>query len=167
LIILAGDVSISSQGGPLLGFCAGRIDSADGSASIPLGPNKQQELIAPCTPGDGNCQNPTMGLIYVNPEGPMAKPIPEQSAPQIREVFARMGMNDSETVALIGGGHAFGKTHGEATPRCWLQLSCIAPRCRRSRPLPPHGLLYTTRVNHHYMLQHAASTTNASCHRLH
>eukprot|EP01083_Nonionella_stella_P120107 359615_1 len=108
LMIFAGTAAILNMGGPVTEICAGRIDSPNGSLSEPL--------VTPPCPVQGNCPEPlgsdTIGLIYVNPAGVMGDPDPAKSAPRIREIFGRMGMNDTETVALIGGGHAFGKAHG-------------------------------------------------------
>lgn len=110
LFVFSGTAAILNMGGPVSSICAGRIDDVDGSASDPL-----DDPDGNCTV-QGNCTAPlgadTVGLIYVNPAGVMGEPVPSKSAPRIREVFGRMGMNDSETVALIGGGHAFGKCHG-------------------------------------------------------
>ncbi|MDC3413831.1 catalase/peroxidase HPI [Aquibacillus sp. 3ASR75-11] len=115
LILLTGNVAIESMGGKTFGFGAGREDiwhpEEDiywGSETEMLGDNRYT--------GDRELENPLaavqMGLIYVNPEGPNGEPDPVASARDIRETFARMGMNDEETVALIAGGHTFGKTHG-------------------------------------------------------
>jgi catalase-peroxidase len=115
LLVLAGNVAIESMGGKTIGFGAGRSDiwhpEEDiywGTESKWLGNNRYT--------GDRQLENPLaavqMGLIYVNPEGPNGKPDPHAAARDIRETFARMGMNDEETVALIAGGHTFGKAHG-------------------------------------------------------
>ena len=132
LIVLAGTTAIEAMGGPVLGFCGGRIDDADGSDSLKLGPSPEQEEIGPCQSLDPNLQGKclsvddtalgttTVGLIYVNPGGPVgAEGDPIASGADIRRAFGRMGFDDKESVALIGGGHAFGKCHGAcANPPC-------------------------------------------------
>lgn len=119
LLVLAGNVAIEDMGGPTIGFGAGRADIWQpeeevywGTETEWLGENRYS--------GERDLENPLaavqMGLIYVNPEGPDGKPDPIASAKDIRETFARMGMNDEETVALIAGGHTFGKAHGAGDP---------------------------------------------------
>lgn len=113
LIVLAGTASMLHMGAPVTEVCVGRIDNEDGSNSESLG--GPGTATSSC-PEAGNCTEPfgasTVELIYVNPEGFKGEPNRETSASQIRKIFARMDMNDTETVALIGGGHAFGKSHG-------------------------------------------------------
>jgi catalase-peroxidase len=116
LMILAGNVALESMGFKTFGFAGGRPDVWEpeedvywGTETTWLGGDKRYS-------GERDLENPLaavqMGLIYVNPEGPEGKPDPLAAAKDIRETFARMAMNDEETVALIAGGHTFGKTHG-------------------------------------------------------
>lgn len=115
LMILAGNVAIESMGGKTFGFGGGRADIWHPEEDIYWG-NEKEWLGDNRYTGERELENPLaavqMGLIYVNPEGPNGKPDPLASAHDIRETFARMGMNDEETVALIAGGHTFGKAHG-------------------------------------------------------
>ena len=119
LMILAGNVALESMGFKTFGFGGGREDVWEPEADIFWGPEGQW-LGDERYSGDRQLDNPLaavqMGLIYVNPEGPNGKPDPVAAARDIRETFARMAMNDEETVALIAGGHTFGKTHGAADP---------------------------------------------------
>jgi catalase-peroxidase len=116
LLILAGNVAIESMGGPVLGTALGREDIWHPEEDIYWG--AEDEWLGDNRYGDSrqDLENPLaavqMGLIYVNPEGPNANPDPLLSAQDIRETFARMAMNDEETVALTAGGHTFGKSHG-------------------------------------------------------
>lgn len=115
LLVLAGNAAIESMGGKTFGFGAGRADIWHPEEDIYWG--KETEWLGDKRySGDRELENPLaavqMGLIYVNPEGPNGKPDPLASARDIRETFARMGMNDEETVALTAGGHTFGKAHG-------------------------------------------------------
>jgi len=118
LMILAGNCALESMGFKTFGFAGGRADVWEpeedvywGSEDTWLGDKRYK--------GERDLENPLaavqMGLIYVNPEGPNGNPDPVASAKDIRETFARMAMNDEETVALIAGGHSFGKTHGAAS----------------------------------------------------
>jgi catalase-peroxidase len=115
LMILAGNVALESMGFKTFGFAGGREDVWEPDESTYWGPETKW-LGDERYKGDRELDNPLgavqMGLIYVNPEGPNGKPDPIAAARDIRETFARMAMNDEETVALIAGGHSFGKSHG-------------------------------------------------------
>ncbi len=115
LMILAGNVALESMGFKTFGFGGGRVDAWEPDESVYWGPEGKW-LADERYSGERDLQNPLaavqMGLIYVNPEGPNGKPDPVAAARDIRETFGRMAMNDEETVALIAGGHSFGKTHG-------------------------------------------------------
>jgi catalase-peroxidase len=115
LMILAGNVALESMGFKTFGFGGGRADVWEPAEDIYWGPEGKW-LADERYSGDRDLRNPLaavqMGLIYVNPEGPNGNPDPLAAAKDIRETFRRMAMNDEETVALIAGGHTFGKTHG-------------------------------------------------------
>lgn len=120
LMILAGNVAIESMGGPVFGFGGGRADVWEPEEDVYWG--AETEWLATSDKensrysGDRDLENPLaavqMGLIYVNPEGPDGNPDPVASGADVRETFGRMGMTDEETVALVAGGHTFGKAHG-------------------------------------------------------
>ncbi len=118
LMILSGNVALESMGFKTFGFGGGRADVWEAQEDIYWGP--ESEWLAKKRYDDGKLDNPLaavqMGLIYVNPQGPDGNPDPLASAKQIRETFGRMGMNDEETIALIAGGHTFGKAHGAHSP---------------------------------------------------
>ncbi|MFY9739906.1 MAG: catalase/peroxidase HPI [Candidatus Cybelea sp.] len=119
LMVLAGNCALESMGLKTFGFAGGRVDAWEPDESIYWGPETTW-LDDKRYSGERDLEKPLaavqMGLIYVNPEGPNGNPDPLAAAVDIRETFARMAMNDEETVALIAGGHTFGKTHGAADP---------------------------------------------------
>ncbi|MBX9904723.1 MAG: catalase/peroxidase HPI [Burkholderiales bacterium] len=125
LMILAGNVALESMGFKTFGFAGGRPDIWEPEEDIYWG--AEREWLATSNKpnsrysGDRNLENPLaavqMGLIYVNPEGPDGNPDPVASGRDVRETFARMAMNDEETVALVAGGHTFGKAHGAGDPK--------------------------------------------------
>jgi catalase-peroxidase len=123
LMILAGNCALESMGFQTFGFSGGREDVWEPQEDVYWG-NEREWLGDKRYSGDRELENPLaavqMGLIYVNPEGPNGNPDPIASAKDIRETFARMAMNDEETVALIAGGHTFGKTHGAADPNMYV-----------------------------------------------
>jgi catalase-peroxidase len=136
LMVLTGNVALESMEFKTFGFAGGREDAWEpdevywGSETTWLGGDERYS-------GERDLENPLaavqMGLIYVNPEGPNGNPDPIAAAKDIREVFARMAMNDEETVALIAGGHAFGKTHGAGDP------SLVGPE-PEAAPIEEQGL---------------------------
>lgn len=119
LLVLAGNVALEDMGFKTFGFAGGREDVYEADENVYWGPEAEW-LGDDRYTGERDLDNPLaavqMGLIYVNPEGPNGNPDPLKAAHDIRETFARMAMNDEETVALIAGGHTFGKTHGMANP---------------------------------------------------
>jgi catalase-peroxidase len=119
LMILAGNVAIESMGFKTFGFAGGREDDFKGDDAVDWGPEKEldtQERFEEAGEIQGGLGASVMGLIYVNPEGPDGQPDPMASAKNIRQTFDRMAMNDTETAALIAGGHTFGKVHGADDP---------------------------------------------------
>ena len=141
LMILAGNVAFESMGFKTFGFGGGREDVWEPDESIYWGPEGKW-LADERYSGDRDLQNPLaavqMGLIYVNPEGPNGNPDPLAAARDIRETFRRMAMNDEETVALIAGGHTFGKTHGAGDP------SLVGPE-PEAAPIEEQGLGWKSR----------------------
>ena len=123
LIVLTGNVALESMGFETFGFAGGREDVWEPDEDVYWGPETEWLGDERYT-GDRELEQPLgavqMGLIYVNPEGPNGNPDPLAAAKDIRETFLRMAMNDEETVALIAGGHAFGKTHGAADPEQYV-----------------------------------------------
>ena len=119
LMILAGNAALESMGFKTFGFAGGREDIWEPEEDIYWG-NEAEWLGDKRYSGERDLENPLaavqMGLIYVNPEGPNGEPIPAASGHDVRETFARMAMNDEETVALVAGGHTFGKAHGAGDP---------------------------------------------------
>jgi catalase-peroxidase len=129
LMILAGNVALEDSGFKTFGFAGGRVDIWEPEEDIYWG-SEREWLADNRYSGDRELENPLaavqMGLIYVNPEGPNGNPDPLLAARDIRETFARMAMNDEETVALIAGGHTLGKTHGAADPSKFVELEPAA-----------------------------------------
>ncbi|NLT72271.1 MAG: catalase/peroxidase HPI, partial [Verrucomicrobiaceae bacterium] len=120
LLVLSGNVALESMGFETYGFAGGRVDVWETQQDVYWG-SETEWLTDKRHTGDRELEYPLaateMGLIYVNPEGPNGNPDPLAAAKDIRETFARMAMNDEETVALISGGHTFGKAHGAASPK--------------------------------------------------
>ncbi len=143
LMILTGNVALESMGFKTFGFGGGRTDIWQPEEDIYWGAETQWLANKRYT-GDRKLENPLaavqMGLIYVNPEGPDGKPDPTASGRDVRETFGRMGMNDEETVALIAGGHTFGKAHGAGDPKL------VGPE-PEAAPIEEQGLGWINKFN--------------------
>ena len=130
MLILAGNCALESMGFKTFGFGGGREDLWEPQEEVYWGSEKKWLGGDERYTGERDLENPLaavqMGLIYVNPEGPNGKPDPIAAARDIRETFGRMAMNDEETVALIAGGHSFGKTHGAADPSKYVGPEPVA-----------------------------------------
>ncbi len=145
LMVLTGNVALESMGFETFGFAGGREDVWEPDEDVYWGPETEW-LGDERYSGERDLEEPfgavQMGLIYVNPEGPNGNPDPLKAAVDIRETFARMAMNDEETVALIAGGHTFGKTHGAADP---LEYVGAEPE---GAPLEAQGLGWSQQLRH-------------------
>ena len=147
LLVLAGNVAMESMGFKTFGFAGGRPDIWEPEEDINWGAEKQwlatSEKPNSRYSGERELANPLaavqMGLIYVNPEGPDGRPDPVASGRDVRETFARMAMNDEETVALVAGGHTFGKAHGAGDP------ALVGPE-PEGAPIEEQGLGWTNRL---------------------
>src|SRR5246500_779049 len=141
LLILTGNVALETMGFETFGFGGGRVDTWEPEADVYWGPETEW-LGDERYSGDRDLQDPLaavqMGLIYINPEGPNGNPDPLAAARDIRETFRRMAMNDEETVALIAGGHTFGKAHGAGDP------SLVGP-APEAAPIEAQGLGWISR----------------------
>ncbi len=137
LMILTGNVALEKMGFETFGFAGGREDVWEPDEDVYWGPETEWLGDERYT-GERDLENPLaavqMGLIYVNPEGPNGEPDPLAAAVDIRETFGRMAMNDEETVALIAGGHTFGKTHGAADPERVRRPRARGRPARRAGP---------------------------------
>ena len=183
LIVLSGNVALESMGFAMFGYAGGREDVWEPDDDVYWGPETTWLGDERYT-GNRELDKPfaavQMGLIYVNPEGPNGDPDPLAAAHDIRETFARMAMNDEETVALIAGGHTFGKTHGAAPdshlgptrrrhrwrPRAWAGPTRTAPaRVTTPSPLVWRSPGPTTRPAGTTSSSTSCSPTSGSCSR--
>ena len=139
LLVLTGNVALETMGLATFGFGGGRVDTWEPEDDVYWGPETVW-LDDQRYSGDRELADPfgavQMGLIYVNPQGPNGNPDPLAAARDIRETFARMAMNDEETVALIAGGHSFGKTHGAGDPSLIGAASGSGPTFSSESPAP-------------------------------